>query len=365
MENMNMVNPFIQYCEEMAIAEEGKVSKFIEKTEKLRQERIDQDNKKRKEKYGFYKSIESDMKRLLSNIIKDYARVFNQTALRFTHVNAKLESGMHDYDLDEISGTYYACIYSEEDDRRRSDVSFDETRECYQKAEKYVLDKYTKELGDKYLDITTDDGSVWFEITVKYKPTKSNESFVDIIMESANNMNTAWDLYSDKMQKLRKEINSEEDISKIISMLSEYYKLVESLKSEIDNAEYSTFDKIKFKVHKTLSTALPLAAFIGTFAGITMLNREVKKKGFTDTIGPISKFTVSAIAGGMTSLKVGSPKDPKKYYTSEITYLLNEIKLQEKLMKKLLSSGIKTISEVDDYNVEVTSSNIKVTRKVD
>ena len=367
MDNTIMVNPFIQYCEEMTIAEEGLLKNYIEKKkrarEKRRKERTEQIQKNRAEISAYYKSIEPETKSLLFKIIKDYVSFFNKASLRSTHSGEKLDSEVMEYSLDELDGRYYALVCVLEDSYGKSSVAFDEISKCYRDAESYINEKYKKELEGMELSISKSPSEIYFDIYVEYKPSKSTESFIDIVTESAKNMNSVWDSYSDKMQKLRKEINSEEDISKIIKMLSEYYKLVESLKTEIDNAEYSTFDKIKFKVHKTLATALPLASFIGSFAGITILNREVKKKGFDDTIGPIKKFTVSAIAAGGTAILVGSPKDPKKYYTSEISYLLTEIKIQQSIMRGLLCYGIESISEVDDYVVELTSSKIKVTKK--
>lgn len=342
MEIMNMGNPFIQYCEEMVISTESNTQ-----------------NKDMSEN-----EVEREAKKILSGIMREYARVFNREALKRPHAHMRMRDAVQ-YNVYEEDNVVVASAWVTEN-RPRSGASvfaFSEWSDVHEIATAHVEEKFEKEFKKYGIELDLDDGYV--NLSIKINKLFANESFIDVVTESSKEIKATWERTMKEMDVMREEINKEEDIKEIVNKLSAYLKLVEKMKSEIEVMDYGLVEKLKMKLHGGLSKALPLVSFFGTFTGLTIINKKADEAGIGKDIhfGGFTRLVASAIASGYTKYKIGSPKDIKKGYLCELEYLITEIKLQEKLMKKLLEHGIKTISETDDYDIEVTSSGIKITKE--
>jgi hypothetical protein len=353
---------FIKWCDEMTIVDEGFISDAIKRRQERKQKNREENKQRRKELIEEYKKLEKEYKPILMKIARDFIQEFNRNSIRYVHCSTKMDNDIEYYEDVDNGDTHIEADIAYTTETVSSRNADDDHFECLKKSKDNIMKKYKKEF--EMYNIDFDGNSCNIFIIMELTPPKvAKESFIECVTESAKDMKTVWEDTDKKMNDLRHKINEEEDVATAKKMLSDYIDLVNKLKSEIESLDYSSIDNVKHKIHKVLATAVPLLTFIGTFAGITILNKKSKEVIGEKPIGGIAKFTVSAIAGGAAALKVGSPKDIKKYYLNEIEYLIKEIKLQQKLMDALLSKGIRTMSEADNYDIEFTSNSINITKK--
>jgi len=174
MHNTIILESFLNYCDEMIVANEGVVKNFIEKNKKLRQERAAQMAKASSEKAEYFKKMESVTKSLLFKITKDYVSVFNKEVSKCKYFDDKLYVDKDNYDFDERNGRYAVIVDIDEGSTKSGEenrLAREERRECYKVAEKYVMEKYKDELNGKSFDIQPDTYSIDFVICIKYNPT--------------------------------------------------------------------------------------------------------------------------------------------------------------------------------------------------